>query len=81
MNTDKISVKTFRRDIQLDHEGRLMHFLTIEGLDRPLLTEILDKAEGFISVSQQATKKLPLCRGKIVTNLFFRNQYRDPHHF
>ena len=53
-----------RRDIQLDEEGRLKHFLTIEGLDRPLLTEILDKSEGFISVSQQAIQKVPRCRGK-----------------
>jgi aspartate carbamoyltransferase catalytic subunit len=65
-----------RRDIQLDEEGRLRHFLTIEGLDQPLLTEILDKAEGFIGVSQQAIKKVPLCRGKIITNLFFETSTR-----
>ena len=30
---------------QLDTQGHLKHFLTIEGLGRDLLTEILDKTE------------------------------------
>ena len=64
------------REIQLDAKGRLRHFLTIEGLDRELLTEILDKAESFAGVSAQAVKKVPLCRGKIITNLFFETSTR-----
>ncbi|MEA3278412.1 MAG: aspartate carbamoyltransferase catalytic subunit [Pseudomonadota bacterium] len=61
---------------QLDPQGNLKHFLTIEGLSRGLLTEILDKAEGFLGVAQQAVKKVPLCRGKIVANLFFETSTR-----
>ena len=34
-------------NLQLTEDGRLRHFLTIEGLDRPLLTRILDTAESF----------------------------------
>ena len=64
------------REIQLDAKGRLRHFLSIEGLSRDLLTEILDKAEGFAGVSARAVKKVPLCRGKIITNLFFENSTR-----
>ena len=30
---------------QLTDNGQLRHFLTIEGLKRPLLTEIMDRAE------------------------------------
>jgi aspartate carbamoyltransferase catalytic subunit len=64
------------RNIQLDREGNLKHFLTIEGLSRGLLTEILDKAEGFLGVARQAVKKVPLCRGKVVANLFFETSTR-----
>jgi len=61
---------------QLDAQGRLKHFLTIDGLSRELLTEILDQAEGFLGVAQQAVKKVPLCRGKVVANLFFETSTR-----
>ena len=61
---------------QLDGQGNLKHFLTIEGLDSGLLTEILDQAEGFLGVAQQAVKKVPLCRGKVVANLFFETSTR-----
>ena len=61
---------------QLDGDGNLKHFLTIEGLSRTLLTEILDQAEGFLGVAQQAVKKVPLCRGKVVANLFFETSTR-----
>ena len=61
---------------QLDFNGNLKHLLTLDGLSRELLTEILDKAEGFLVVARQAVKKVPLCRGKIVANLFFENSTR-----
>jgi len=63
-------------NIQLDGWGNLKHFLTIEGLSRALLTEILDKSEGFLGVAEQAVKKVPLCRGKVVANLFFETSTR-----
>ncbi len=59
--------------IQLNTAGRLKHFLTIEGFERQQLTEILDTAESFISMSQQ---KVPLLRGKTIVNLFFENSTR-----
>jgi len=65
-----------RSNIQLDAQGNLKHFLTIEGLSRELLTEILDQSEGFLGVAEQAVKKVPLCRGKIVANLFFETSTR-----
>ncbi|NNE64005.1 MAG: aspartate carbamoyltransferase catalytic subunit, partial [Gammaproteobacteria bacterium] len=36
--------------IQLDAHDRLLHFLSIEGLNKTILTEILDTAESFTSV-------------------------------
>ncbi len=64
------------RDIQLDENGRLRHFLTIEGLKRQTLMEILDYAENFITVGGRSIKKVPLLRGSTVTNLFFEPSTR-----
>ncbi len=64
------------QDLQLTDEGRLKHFLTIEGLKKERLTEILDTAETFIGVNSKSTKKVPLLRGKTVANLFFENSTR-----
>jgi aspartate carbamoyltransferase catalytic subunit len=65
-----------RQDIQFDNEGQLRHFLTIEGLKRPILTEILDTAENFATVGSQNVKKVPLLRGKTIVNLFFEASTR-----
>ena len=62
--------------VQLDSSGSLKHFLTIEGLPRQLLIDILDHAEGFTVVGDRAVKKVPLLRGKTVVNLFFEPSTR-----
>jgi aspartate carbamoyltransferase catalytic subunit len=64
------------RELQIDAEGRLRHFLTIDGLNRRLLTEILDTAESFAGVTEQTVKKVPLLRGKTIVNLFFEASTR-----
>ena len=61
---------------QLTEHGQLKHFLTIEGLKRDLLTEIMDRAEQFSSLSGRQVKKVPLLRGKTIMNLFFENSTR-----
>ena len=58
-------------NLQLDENGKLRHFLSIEGLDQSILTEILDTAESFTSVAERQVKKVPILRGKTVANLFF----------
>jgi len=58
-------------DLQLTAEGRLRHFLTIEGLDAAMLHEILDAAESFRKAAQDGVRKLPVLRGKTIINLFF----------
>jgi len=65
-----------KRALQFNDQGKLKHFLTIEGLDKALLTDILDKAESFAGISGQAVKKVPLLRGKTIVNLFFENSTR-----
>jgi aspartate carbamoyltransferase catalytic subunit len=64
------------RDIQLDQNGRLRHFLTTEGLSRDLILEILDRAESFAGVGERLVKKVPLLRGKTIVNLFFEPSTR-----
>ena len=61
---------------QLNQHGELQHLLTIEGLPAPILTQILDKAESFVSMSDHDVKKLPILTGKSVFNLFFENSTR-----
>lgn len=63
-------------DMQYDANGRLRHFLTIEGLERDTLVHILDTAETFISFGEREIKKVPVLRGKTVVNLFFENSTR-----
>ena len=65
-----------RETLQLNSEGKLKHFLTIDGLSRALLTEILDTAESFADMSEHQVKKVPLLRGKTIVNLFFENSTR-----
>ena len=64
------------KNLQLDKHGRLKHFLTIEGLDRSLLLDILNYAESFFVVGERAVKKVPLLRGKTIANLFFEPSTR-----
>jgi len=62
--------------LQIDNQGRLRHFLSISGLNRQLLTEILDTAESFSGVTERTVKKVPLLRGKTIVNLFFEASTR-----
>ncbi len=65
-----------KHDLQLNQAGELRHFLTIEGLRRPHLEQILDIAESFAALPGRQVKKVPLLRGRIITNLFFENSTR-----
>jgi len=65
-----------RRNPQLNSNGELIHLLSIEGLPRAVLHQILDTAGTFLSVNEREVKKVPLLRGKSVFNLFFENSTR-----
>lgn len=62
--------------IQIDANGRLNHFLSIEGLPRALLLDLLAAAESFAGVGDRPVKKVPLLRGKTIANLFFEPSTR-----
>ena len=61
---------------QLNANGELAHLLSIDGLPREVLVQILDTASSFLEVSDRSVKKVPLLRGKSVFNLFFENSTR-----
>jgi aspartate carbamoyltransferase catalytic subunit len=65
-----------RRNPQLNAHGELIHLLSIEGLPKSILTQVLDTAANFVSVNDREVKKVPLLRGKSVFNLFFENSTR-----
>ena len=68
------------KHLQLSEQGRLKHFLTIEGLSTELLTEILDTAESFVDMSEHRVRKVPLLRGKTIINLFLKTApVPEPH--
>ena len=64
------------RNPQLNEHGELQHLLTLDGLPRAIITQILDTAAPFTEVAEREVKKLPLLRGKSVFNLFFENSTR-----
>ncbi len=61
---------------QLNTNGELQHLLTIEGLPREIILNILDTAHSFLSVGEREIKKVPLLRGKAIFNLFFEASTR-----
>jgi aspartate carbamoyltransferase catalytic subunit len=61
---------------QLNQDGGLRHLLTLDGLPRATLTQILDTAESFMDVGEREVKKVPLLRGKSIFNLFFEPSTR-----
>lgn len=61
---------------QLDAHGRLQHFLTIEGLSKSTLTEILDRAASFIEPTTQIVSRNNSLQGKTIANLFFEASTR-----
>ncbi len=65
-----------QRNPQLNANGELQHLLSIDGLPREILLQILDTAESFAGVTEREVKKVPILRGKSVFNLFFEPSTR-----
>ncbi|MEN9558852.1 MAG: aspartate carbamoyltransferase [Pseudomonadota bacterium] len=63
------------RHPQLNQHGELQHLLSLEGLPKAHLLNILDTAERFFDEAG-GIRKLPLLRGISVFNLFFENSTR-----
>ena len=76
ITNEKLVPGALPASLQLTQDGQLKHFLDIEGLPKFLLTEILDRAEQFVTLPSNTQKKFPLLRGRTVMNLFFENSTR-----
>ena len=62
---------------QTNKNGRLNHLLTIEGLTRKYIIEILDHANRFLSFGDTILlKNFPILKGRCVFNIFFENSTR-----
>jgi aspartate carbamoyltransferase catalytic subunit len=62
--------------LQLDAAGELRHLLTLKGLDRSILSELLDEAQQFVSAPGSDTKRSNSLAGRTVANLFFEPSTR-----
>lgn len=61
--------------LQLNRDGDLKHFLSTEGLSRQVLTQILDRADGFLD-GHGGIRNEPILAGRTVMNLFFEPSTR-----
>jgi len=57
------------------------HFLSVTDLNEVEVANLLDLADGFVSLNRQTAKKLDLLRGRTLMNLFFENSTRTQSSF
>jgi aspartate carbamoyltransferase catalytic subunit len=57
------------------------HFLSITDLDPVQVADLLDLAEGFVTLNRQRSKKLDLLKGRTLINLFFEASTRTQSSF
>jgi aspartate carbamoyltransferase catalytic subunit len=62
--------------LQLKDDGSLRHLLTLKGLERSLLVEILDDAERFLTPASSLPASSRALEGRTVANLFFEPSTR-----
>jgi len=62
--------------LQLNAKGGLRHLLTLEGLEKSLLVELLDDAERFLSPQGSMPVRSQALAGRTVANLFFEPSTR-----
>lgn len=62
--------------LQFDRNGNLRHLLTLAGLDRALLTQILDDAEQFRTARGDPPARRTSFLGRTIANLFFEPSTR-----
>ncbi|MEX2123703.1 MAG: aspartate carbamoyltransferase catalytic subunit [Woeseia sp.] len=63
-------------DLQLTATGALRHLLTLRGLCRQQLTDLLDRAETYLTTNGQQAVRSDALKGRTVANLFFEPSTR-----
>ncbi|MHB2029614.1 MAG: aspartate carbamoyltransferase catalytic subunit, partial [Acidimicrobiales bacterium] len=61
----------WQRGLRMSVSIRGGNLLTLHGLSREAIVEILDTAESFVEVNQRTIKKVPALKGRVVASLFF----------
>ena len=64
------------QDLQRDHAGRLRHLLTLEGLSRDELGQLLDLAQFYVRLPGDLPARDQSLLGRTVANLFFEPSTR-----
>ena len=62
--------------LQLDAGGRLRHLLTLEGMNPAIVSDILDRAEGYLRDPGHPAARADSLAGQTIANLFFENSTR-----
>ena len=63
-------------NLQLDADGGLRHLLTLQGLDKSILIDLLDDAQRFVTEPGEPTTRSKSLEGRTVANLFFEPSTR-----
>ncbi len=63
-------------DVQLNADGSLRHLLTLKGLSKDILIELLDSAESFLSPEGALPVRSKALSGRTIANLFFEPSTR-----
>ena len=75
-SAEPIEQLTDEASLQLDERGRLCHLLTLKGVDKALLTEILDDAENYLTAPGDPPARSESMVGRTIANLFFEASTR-----
>ena len=62
--------------LQLNADGSLRHMLTLDGLDRSLLVDLLDTAQGYLAPEGALPVRSDRLKGRTIGNLFFEPSTR-----
>ena len=76
MNAEPTEVLLDEAALQIDGNGNLCHLLTLKGLEKSLLVDILDDAENYLSEPGDLPVRSQSLAGRTVGNLFFEPSTR-----
>ena len=76
MNAEPTDVLEDEASLQIDDNGNLRHLLTLKGLDKEMLVEILDDAEAYLTEPGAMPARSQALAGRSVANLFFEPSTR-----
>ena len=76
MNAEPTELLPDESALQIDENGNLRHLLTLKGLDKALLVDILDDAETFLTRPGDLPARSQSLAGRTVGNLFFEASTR-----